>query len=452
MIFSFCAISFAQTITYDGITEEYPWAPIVMVVDGNTVETGEMPPIILNGRTLVPAREFFEQLGAKVGWEQETKTVTVSCDGEDIVMKIDSRSVYKGNKVLEISQSDPPPKIINNKTMIPVRFVAEELGFSVSWENETRTVNISSPNKGSVTLKGIELLNENGKDVIFARVSDFVNPNVFKMQSPDRIVIDIYGVKSAIKDGSVNKSGISVEDVRYSAHDDRFRIVADMSAGADFAVEKRENGIAVILTPTGEPSTEKPSENNSDVSGRTVVIDAGHGGSDPGAIFPHNSLKPNIREKDVALAVALKVRDALEAAGVNVVMTRDSDTFPSLKERVEIANASGADLFVSIHCNSMETRFDVDGAQVYYHTSSEFGKKFATIVYDKIIDYTGMTKRNIQDGSTLYVIRHTSMPAILTEGGFVSNEKDRRYLLSEEGRQALANAIADGVIEALELL
>jgi len=180
-----------------------------------------------------------------------------------------------------------------------------------------------------------------------------------------------------------------------------------------------------------------------------VVIDAGHGGTDPGAMFPVNSQNPEIREKDITLDIATKVNARLTAVGVKTVMTRSGDTYPTLQERAEIANNSGADLFVAIHCNSMENKYEIDGAQVYYHGGSDIGKKFAQIVYDNIVEYTGMTKRGIQDGSSLYVIKHTSMPAILTEGGFVSNSKDRAYLLSEEGRQAIANAISDGIIEML---
>ena len=462
LILSFCLPAGAFTISYDGKSEDYPWDPIVMVVDGNVVKTPEMPPIILNGRTLVPAREFFEQLGAVVTWEQEGKRVIVEYEGERIVMSINSRTVFSGNNSLTISKDDPPPKIINDKTMIPVRFVAEAFGFSVTWENETRTVNIQSPERTDIALTGVELFKEDGNDVIFAELSDFVDPNVFKMQNPSRVVIDIYGAAAKIKDGAIKEPGKYISQVRYSQHDDKFRIVADMKKDADVWVETRRGGLAIIFEGKGEspsePSTEyveptePPSVNFGDAAGKSVVIDAGHGGTDPGAMYPANSQKPEIREKDVTLAVALRVRDILENAGVKVIMTRTKDTYPTLSDRVEIANNSNADLFVSIHCNAMENKDEIDGAQVYYHASSEFGKKFATIVYNNIIEYTGMTKRSIQDGSTLYVIKNTKMPAILTEGGFVSNEKDREYLLSEEGRDSLARAIAEGVLEALTLL
>ncbi len=454
MIFVCAFPASAFTIIYDGKTEDYPWDPITMVVDGTVVETEEMPPIILNGRTLVPAREFFEQLGAEVNWDQNTRRVTVEYNGVRIIMTIDLKTVFVGDNSVMISDEDPAPKIINDKTMIPVRFVAEELGFNVEWVNSTRSVVITSPNTETVTVSSV-VFGSNDADELFVTMDGIVEPDIFMMQNPFRVVIDFYGAQPTMKDGSITADGSAVSKIRYSRHDDRFRIVADMKCGADIEVEDHGNGILITFIPTGaeeptEEETQVPSD--TEISGMTVVVDAGHGGSDPGAIYPAESSNPSIREKDVTLAIALKVRDSLKAKGVNVIMTRDGDTYPTLQERVEIANASGADLFVSIHCNSMANKDEIDGAQVYYFGSSVFGKKFATIVYNNIIEYTDMTERGIQDGSTLYVIKNTVMPAILTEGGFVSNAKDREYLLSDEGQTAIAKAISDGVAEALKLL
>lgn len=459
----------AFTITYNGITEDYPWDPIVMVVDGVTVETEEMPPIILNGRTLVPAREFFEQLGADVTWVQSTQRVIIDYNDTRIVMEIGSRSVTVGNLSVEIASEDPAPTIINDKTMIPVRFVAESLGFEVEWINETRTVNITSPSVNNVQITKIKFLEKSYGDVIRIYMNEYAAPSIFQMENPARVVIDFYGAEATIDDGTISADGDCVEQVRYSQHTDKFRIVADVSCPVEISYEETSRGMDILIERTGddydenetgtddedsseptEPATQGTS--GGDYSAFTVVVDAGHGGSDPGAIYPVDSSNPTIREKDITLDIALKVRDNLLAYGVNVIMTRDSDTYPTLQERAEIANNANADLFVSIHCNSIENKDSIDGAQVYYHGSSEFGKTFAQIVYDNIIAYTGMTERGIQDGSSLYVIRNTTMPAILTEGGFVSNEDDRNYLLSESGRQAIANAISDGIIEALGLL
>lgn len=457
----------AFTLIYDGKTEDYPWDPIVLVVDGHTVETKEMPPVILSGRTMVPAREFFEELGAEVTWDNSSKRVIIEYNNERIILTINSRTVYIGSNSATISPADPAPKIINDKTMIPVRFVAEEFGFLVEWVNETRTVRITSPEAEEVRLTNVALSSEDDTDTIFIALDEFVNPNIFRMQDPNRIVIDIYGTKATIKDGSISSDGQAVEAVRYSQHEDRFRVVADLKADADFEVFKLKNGVEISIIRTGdydydedysEPEddvTEIPDEDVTipNPDGKfVVVVDAGHGGTDPGATYPAGSQKPEAREKDLTLDIALKLRDNLVAAGVHVIMTREKDTYPTLKERAELANNSNADLFVSVHINAMDNKDEIDGAQVYYHKSSDFGKKLASLVQGNIIDYTKLSDKGVQDGSSFYVLKNTKMPAILTECGFITNKGDREYLKSEKGRQALADAIADGVLEALELL
>lgn len=460
MLFLWIVPAGAFTIVYDGKVEDYPWDPIVLVVDGQTVETKEMPPIILNGRTMVPAREFFEQLGAKVSWDQAAKRVTVDYNGERIILTIDSRIVYIGSNSAIIPASEPAPKIVNNKTMIPVRFVAEEFGFDVQWQNETRTVLITSPDNEKIRLTNVAFEAGTEEDCIFIAMEEFVNPNVFKMENPARIVIDVYGTKATFKDGSIVKQGGAVKSVRYSQHEDRFRIVADLSAEADFEVLKLKNGVEISILKTGEIVTAPDKDDIaidedatiSNPDGKyTVIVDAGHGGSDPGATYPVGVPNPAYKEKDITLDIALKIQKNLEAAGVNVIMTRKGDTYPTLKERVEIANNSNADLYVSVHINAMDNKDEIDGVQVYYHNASVFGKKLAKLVYDRIVDYTPLTERYIQDGSSFYVLKNTSMPAILTETGFITNESDRKYISTEKGKEAIANAISDGVLEALNI-
>ena len=454
----------AFTIVYDGKIEDYPWDPIVMVVDGQTVDTFEMPPIILNGRTMVPAREFFEQLGAEVSWDQSAKRVTINYNGERIILTINSRTVYIGSNSAIISASDPAPKIINDKTMIPVRFVAEEFGFNVEWKNDTRSVIITSPDNEKVGLNTVDLSLDADADRIFVSLDAFVNPNVFKMENPSRIVIDIYGTDATFRDGSITEDGLAVKAVRYSQHDDRFRVVADLKAEADFEVLKLRDGVEISIFRTGDEFTNAPYEEESEDitidedatianpdNNFIIILDPGHGGADPGATYPVGVQNPTVKEKDITLAISLKIKENLENEGIKVLMTRDGDTYPTLKERVEFANSSEADLYVSVHINAMDNKDEIDGAQVYYHRDSVFGKKLAKIVYDRIIDYTGLTERSIQEGSSLYVIKNTAMPAILTETGFMTNEGDRKYINTEEGRTEIANAISDGILEALEL-
>lgn len=467
ILLSFVIRADAFTIIYDGKVEDYPWAPIVLVVDGHAVETKEMPPVILNGRTLVPAREFFEELGAEVTWDNDARSVIIDYDGTEIVLTINSRTVYIGSETATIAPSDPAPKIINDKTMIPVRFVAEAFGFKVEWINETRIVRVTSPEAEEVRLTNVAFSSEDDTDTIFIALDEFVNPNIFRMQEPDRIVIDVYGTNAIIKDGKINAEGQAVEAVRYSQHPDRFRVVADLKADADYEVFKMKNGVEISIirtgdydydeeaTAPGEESTEIPSGSTSfpNKDGKLiVVVDAGHGGADPGAIYPPGAKNPVAVEKDLTLDIALKLRKNLEAEGIEVVMTREDDSYPTLKERAELANKVNADLFVSVHINAMDNKDEIDGAQVYYHRNSYYGKRLAAAVHNNLIANTALSDKKIQDGSSFYVIKHTKMPAILTECGFITNEGDRNYLKTEKGRQKIADAIADGILEVLDII
>ena len=243
-----------------------------------------------------------------------------------------------------IALSDPAPKIINDKTMIPVRFVAEAFGFEVEWVNETRVVRVTSPEAEEVRLTNVAFSTEEDIDTIFIALDEFVNPNIFRMQDPDRIVIDIYGTNAIIKDGRIKASGEAVETVRYSQHPDRFRVVADLKADADYEIFKLKNGVEISIIRTGDYEYDEEAtapddnvveipENNAvfpNNDGKLiVVVDAGHGGIDPGAIYPAGSKKPVAVEKELTLDIALKLRENLEDAGIKVVMTREKDNYPT---------------------------------------------------------------------------------------------------------------------------
>ncbi len=173
-----------------------------------------------------------------------------------------------------------------------------------------------------------------------------------------------------------------------------------------------------------------------------VVIDAGHGGTDPGA------QRAGISEKTINLAVAKKVKEYLTKANVSVVMTREDDSTVSLQDRVGIANnLPKSDAFVSIHSNACESP-TVKGIEIYWFTpqSSELAKD----VHEKIIQYV-----NTKDRGTIYnmfyVIKNTNAPSILVEIGFLTNEEERNALLTPERQDATAKGIAKGILGFLKL-
>jgi len=215
---------------------------------------------------------------------------------------------------------------------------------------------------------------------------------------------------------------------------------------------------------------------------KKIVIDAGHGGTDPGAIS-----RTGLREKHINLDIARRLAELLKSKGIEVIMTRSSDVAVSLQRRVNIANKSGADLFISIHANSSRVK-SLSGFEAYYiwpytndNQSAQLAAEDAVLdlgsssfmqpvsldlkktLWDMIytanraeaqrlcrsicqaVDRNLNTKAQRVRGSSFYVLKGTAIPAILLEVGFLSNREEERLLRNSDYRQQVAEAIAKGI-------
>ncbi len=220
-----------------------------------------------------------------------------------------------------------------------------------------------------------------------------------------------------------------------------------------------------------------------------VVIDAGHGGKDPGAVGK------NSREKDITLSIALKLRDAInkELPEVEVVLTRSKDVFVELHRRAKIANNSKADLFISIHCNSAKSKAahgvetfvmglqksaanlevaKLENASILleenyvmeydgFDPTSPEGHIFFSMIQnsflDKSLEFAGNVQHELVSKSKLHnrgvkqdvflVLYKTAMPGVLIEVGFISNANEEKYLMSEKGQQNTADAICKALVD-----
>lgn len=175
-----------------------------------------------------------------------------------------------------------------------------------------------------------------------------------------------------------------------------------------------------------------------------VVIDPGHGGKDPGATGG------GVQEKAVVLNVSKKIAAFLEAKGCTVMLTREADVFVELSDRARMANAAKADLYVSIHCNSVGSNARATGMEVYHYThASEASKRAARIIYDRLLPVCGLCGRGVK-ADNFAVLRETAMPAVLVELGFISSPGDRAKLTNFTWQDDAAEAIADGIVKALK--
>lgn len=212
--------------------------------------------------------------------------------------------------------------------------------------------------------------------------------------------------------------------------------------------------IHTYLEPT--TSSEKKEEskktaNDSDYK-YTVIVDAGHGGIDPGKIGVNG-----VYEMDINLSIAYKLSDILEEKGIKVVMTRKDDNglyndedsnkkMQDMENRVRIINESDAKAVISIHQNSF-TQESAHGAQVFYHNLSAKGELLAGCIQNELYKIDDTNSRKINSDADYYILRKSNPVAVIVECGFLSNNKEAELLSDGAYQEKIAKAIAEGVEE-----
>lgn len=171
-----------------------------------------------------------------------------------------------------------------------------------------------------------------------------------------------------------------------------------------------------------------------------IALDAGHGGSDPGAVYKGR------QEKDDTLDLTLAVGDILKKNGIDVYYTRTTDEYETPFKKATDANNSGADLFVSIHRNSSENPNQYSGVETLVYSDTGLKAEVARNINNQLED-AGFKNLGVDERKNLVVLKRTKMPAVLVEAGFINNDNDN-YLFDEEF-DSIAQAIADGILESI---
>ncbi|WP_156505900.1 N-acetylmuramoyl-L-alanine amidase [Bacillus sp. SJS] len=178
------------------------------------------------------------------------------------------------------------------------------------------------------------------------------------------------------------------------------------------------------------------------VAGKTIVLDAGHGGSDSGAVGP-----TKLYEKDVTLAVTRYLGDILKANGANVIYTRTSDIYPSLDDRAELSNNSSSDIFLSIHANANVNR-SAKGTETYFNVATnpngQKSKTLSTNIQRELVNQINTTNRGVKEAGFV-VIRENEVPSALVELAFISNPTEETMLRSDAVRRKAAQGIYNGI-------
>lgn len=202
------------------------------------------------------------------------------------------------------------------------------------------------------------------------------------------------------------------------------------------------------------PSAPTPTPAAGDLAGICICVDAGHGGYDGGAVARDSG----VLEKDINLAVALCLRDALQAQGAQVIMTREVDTALAdagaqrkrrdLQYRVDAAQ--GAQMFLSIHMNEYTSRAE-SGPQVFYRAGQADSRLLAGVLQARLIADLAPSRQRSAHTGEYYLLEHLQIPAVLVECGFLSNAQEEALLLTPAYQQQLANAICSGVRDYFRL-
>ena len=477
---------------------------VKLVVNGTPVSS-DVAPIIINERTMIPARAVFEQLGGTVSWNEASQQVTVQLGGHTVVLTIQSLNATVDGV---LKTMDAVPRLYQGRTLIPIRFVAEALGATVGWDNATRTATINlggvqpapTPSvpatKGSITAVSVTYGTDSNlyttvkiTSSVAMTTSDY---SVMTLTGPNRYVVDFTnftGTSGSLKTFAKNtRSNAVVTGIRTAMHrDDQFRLVCDLSKAATPTVslsgdkktlfvtfaEVKSSTSTTTTTTTTKPTTStstttttKPTTSTTTTttttttSGSTynpradkklvVVLDPGHGASTAGKRSPDGTL----REYELNRDIAYRMRDILKANGITVYMTvSDKTSDPSLASRVNYANSVGADIFVSVHANAFGNGVDWEdqakGWEIYYYATSSVGKKLAQYIHDANYPSSG-TNIGINDRgiktANFYVLKYTSMPAVLIEHGFYTSSTEIKLLKSSTWRQKAAQLDANGIM------
>lgn len=456
--------------------------PITLKLDGNVIQT-EVPPIIVSGRTMAPAKFLFEAMGGTVDWLESTRQVKVALNDTTVMLTIDSKTAQVNGKNITM---DVPPMIKERRTLIPTSFVAQQLGCTVNWINDTRTVEIISPTppepveNAKITAINTERLSDGIYRIVITADMDISKYKGYTYDSPDRYVLDIEAAELDMdldegEEGSLTTGNDLFSTVRYSQFEEsKVRIVADLNekASGNVTVSDDKTTVYVVLQEASSNSSGNGNSSNgsngtpADITGmgipqldsrlsdKLVVIDPGHGGTDPGSQGKDSSGKVIQNEKDLNLDIALRLNELLMGAGVKTYMLRSDDSSMALYDRPAKANELNADLYVSVHNNSNDSPTPNGTETHYYNKSAEAGfsytsKQIADAVQAELTPLMGLKDRGVKSSPSLAVLNKSKMPAIIIEGGFISNPTELSFMMTDKFKEAYALGAARGIVKAL---
>jgi len=294
-----------------------------------------------------------------------------------------------------------------------------------------------------VVLEQIEINEQDGHTYIELTAQGPLSYDMFMLTGPERLVLDLKNVNPTDLPEKIDIDSEAVSQLRtgwLTEEPPVMRLVFDLKgtvANLDKLSDDRTklNLDIFILEP------------GSFLNGRVIALDAGHGGSDPGAIGP-----TGLMEKDVTLDIALRLQKILTEHGAKVIMTRSDDSFVDLYERTAIAERNGAEVFLSIHINASTNR-NTNGTSTYYRRDTgdlapgvdqADNRRLASLVQSELMRTLGRRSLGVLQANFV-VLRTSPVPAALAEVAFVSNYEEEQMLRQDTVRQKVAESLAQSL-------
>lgn len=365
------------TLVYDGKTHAYSAEEVYISVNGKDINTGDMPPVVINNRTLVPARAVFEAMGAEVMWNGTTSEVFVSKGNDVVTIKVGSNT---GNKNGQNFTMDVPPMIINDRTVIPIRAVSEALNCNVEWNGETRYVVINEENKtsnstdtstsqpesndsnsttnvnptgGSVTVSSISMPASGGAENYTINATGQISKYTTELISGNRLIVDIYDATMGISNDDITVTNSSFVSGIRSAQNQVTpqkitRVVFDLkTSNCDYSVGYTgdKKGVVVSFSQNEITGINLSSDGKTD----TVTV--------TGKYTPVGSItkltNPDRIVIDFANSIS-KLPESVATSGMNVITAARTGQYTANTTRVTLEVASGAEVSTSTSGNSFK--------------------------------------------------------------------------------------------------
>ena len=238
-------------LTYDGATHKYLGNIYSLMVNGEVVDS-DMPPIIMNDRSLVPVRAIFESLGAKVYWYDDERKVLVSYRGNDVELIIDSFIATVNGKEIKM---EVPAKIINNRTMVPLRFVGEQLNMNVGFDNDKKEISIDSYDLEKLAnLENVKHIRINERDTVTMSLDKNMDYRIQRASNPERIVVDFPNTKISDTGKNIKPSSNLIASISSQQFDiGTARVVLNLKeANSQYSIMENENNLILNVSPFEE--------------------------------------------------------------------------------------------------------------------------------------------------------------------------------------------------------